>query len=261
MRRRRKSRGVWFPNLGTAGPGEAADDDDYGAYFQFTLPAVALGGSLLSQTIVVPLTFDKIREDEADQNTTNMADLIGSEYLLKRIVGGLYIGRDVAMVADVAGTYDFVQCTAGFFVARAADETQDADRPIGSATVDELRENYSPGTNSTVREPWIWHRRWILGRDGISAAGTPNVQSASFSFPPSNVLYTGSASNHRIDAKTLRRVGQDDRLFFALTVRGLGNNWAAPNVATSSVVETGVNAHLEYRLFGQLRRAKASGRF
>jgi len=54
----------------------------------------------------------------------------------------------------------------------------------------------------------------------VSASADPIIAAVN-NFPPNNTLYNGAMSNSRIDAKTIRRVGQDDRLFFVATARGL----------------------------------------
>lgn len=261
MRRRRKSRGTWFPNLGTIGPASNPDDDDQGLWFQFVLPAVVAGGGFATQTLVLPLTFDSIREDDADELDTNLADLIGSEYVLRRIVGNLFFSRDTATNATAstnAGGYKAVKISAGFFVSRQADDSQNRDLPIGAQTADEIRENYSPSQNAVVREPWIWRRTWILGRPDITG-----VNSSPQTFPSSNVDYNGSASNQYVDARTVRRVGQDDRLFFVAAARGLGSSFIDPfvNELAVTVQATSIKGHLDYRLFGSLRKARPQGRF
>jgi len=261
MRRKRRSRGTWFPNLGTAGSAANLDDDDQGQFFQFVLPAVVGGGAFATQTLVLPLTFDSIREDDADELDTNLADLIGSEYILRRIVGNVFLDRDTSLntASNATGGYSAVKMAAGFFVARQADASQNRDLPIGAQTADEIRENYSPNQASVVREPWIWRRTWILGRPNL--AGADN--SSPGGFPSNNTLYGGSASNQYIDARTVRRVGQDDRLFFVAAARGLGNNFVDPfvNEKVTTVGATSIKGHLDYRLFGSLRKAKQQGRF
>lgn len=261
-RRFRKRRGTWFPNVGTAGPGEGADvdDDDAGLWFRFVLPAVAGSGSFLTQTLILPLTFDQIEEDNLNVNE-RLANIVGSEYILRRIVGNLFVGRE-AGIDTAAGDYSGVLVSAGFMVARQEDESISPDIPIGANGVVESRENYSPAATSTIREPWIWRRRWILGRGSAGGfTAQPNFQGPTFAFPPSNVSYNGSNSNQYIDARTIRRVGQDDRLWLSMAVRGLSDQWLAPFTADRSVQETDVHCHLDYRLFGSLRRAKQTGRF
>lgn len=259
-RARRRRKGTWFPNLGTAGPGEEIDDDDLGVWGSVPVGAVGLGNNFTTTTLVVPLTFDAIEEDNLDEQTDRLGDIIGSEYMLRRIVGDLYVARSFARDANAAGGPPAIKVSAGFFVARQADSTQSLDQPIGSNTASELRENYSPSQASIVREPWIWRKTWILGRSTFTA--TVGAVPAPFSFTENNVNYNGALSNSRVDAKTIRRVRQDDRLWFAIAARGLNANWANPFV--NEVLATGaatVEFHLDYRLFGTLMRAKNRGAF
>jgi len=142
MARRRRSRGVWFPNLGTSsGDPENVDDDDQGVFFQFIMPSVPNGGAFATQQIILPLTFDSIQEDEADEINTSLSDLVGSEYVLRRIVGDVFLARDTSF--NQGATYAAIRVGCGFFVARQADVGQSRDRPIGAETAAESRENYS----------------------------------------------------------------------------------------------------------------------
>lgn len=261
-RRMRRRRGTWFPNLGTSGPGEGADvdDDDYGLWFRFVLPQVTAGGIFNTQNLIVPLTFDQIEEDNLDV-TERLANIIGSEYTLRRVVGNLFIGRENG-IDTAAGSYAGVLVTAGLFVARQEDESVNPDIPIGSATPPGGRENYGPSQAATIREPWLWRRRWILGRGSIPHQTSPNAMDPLFGFPATNVGYNGALTSSYIDQKTIRRVGQDDRLFLSVDVRGLGTNWLTPFTANAATVEqTNVVGHLEYRLFGSLRKARQRGAF
>jgi len=53
-----------------------------GVFFQFIMPSVPNGGAFATQQIILPLTFDSIQEDEADEINTSLSDLVGSEYVL-----------------------------------------------------------------------------------------------------------------------------------------------------------------------------------
>jgi len=67
----------------------------------------------------------------------------------------------------------------------------------------------------------------------VSASADPIIAAVN-NFPPNNTLYNGAMSNSRIDAKTIRRVGQDDRLFFVATARGLNPQFAGEGFTPSS---------------------------
>lgn len=257
MRKRRRKRGTWFPNVGTAGLENDPDDDDSGRWFQL------ICNNGVSTTVVSDLTFDKPFEDELDsdnQTGRSLSDIIGSEYILRRIVGKVFCHRD--QFSSAAETLA-VLVTCGFFVARSEDtstETAGDPKPIGANTLTELRENYSPAAVSTVREPWIWRRRWILGNQRLTANQTIVVSSGVAAFPPTNAGYGSVMDGPHLDAKTIRRVGQDDRLWFVVSARQLSANWADPFNSDAST-PVGVGVHLDYRLFGSLRKAKQQGRF
>lgn len=255
MRKRRRTRGTWFPNIGTAN-----DDEDnlQGRFFQINFP----GGSG-QEIALTPLTFDEPKTDDTlGASDVSLADVIGSEYVLQRIVGKLFIARHAAdTVVDGAFTdaQPAVLVSAGFFVARANDSSSGGgvDTPIGSASAAEIRDNYSPLEIDTVREPWIWRRTWILGSQVSSGRLTNeplNSQSAR-RYPMSTALYGSVADGPHIDSKVKRRVRQDQRLWFSV---------AACTYPPQTAVDTGqlaILGYLDYRLFGSLRKAQNSSAF
>lgn len=260
MRRKRRSKGTWFPNLGTSGAEGNDDDDDSGRWFAFEF----LANDQTSHDIILDLTFDKPFEDELDGETQtgrSLSDIIGSEYILRRIVGKFFAAIDQSR-AGGAATACLLTC--GFFVARSEDsstETLGDAKPIGANTAVELRENYSPAAASTVREPWIWRRRWILSNPRFVNATTENIAAfGTGAFPPTTAAYGSVADGPHIDAKTIRRVGQDSRLWFAASCRILNVDWVLP-FAPDFAFPIRVNCHLDYRIFGMLRKARQTGNF
>jgi len=262
-RRRRRVGGTWFPNVGTQGPEGNDDDDDLGRWFLHTHTNATVQDSITS---ILDLTFDQPLEDEAVSSGTDrstLADIVGSEYILRRIVGKLFCFVD-ANDGTLASQFGAL-VTCGFFVARAEDSTTEAagiSLPIGTETAAETRENYSPAAVSTVREPWIWRRRWLLGNAGrAQQTGVASKSGLSF-FPTTNAGYASVMDGPHIDAKTVRRVSQDDRLWFAASSRILNPNFADPfNPPALGGQSERVNFHLDYRLFGRLVKASARGAF
>lgn len=260
MAKRRRRRGTWFPNVGTSGPGENADDDDAGRWLD--LPVNNDG---TSNTVIFDLTFDSPIEDEAipvGPNARSLADIIGSEYILRRIVGKCFVAQ--AQDPTIGSQFATV-VTAGFFVARAEDSSSEAAgnaQPIGTETALETRENYSPAAVSTVREPWIWRRRWILG-NYVQAVTSGVRREGALQFPPSNALFHagGVMDGPHIDAHTIRRVSQDDRLWFSISARALGGNFSDPFSVDITGAPLNIAVHLDYRLFGSLMKAKQKGSF
>lgn len=262
MAKRRRRRGTWFPNLGTAGIEGNVRDDDSGLFAELVITP---GNSQQSTIFITDLTFDSPVEEEAistsdSPNKKTLADIIGSEYILRRIVGKVFVGLDLITQGATLPT-QAVLVTCGFFVAREADNQLGAAfaQPVGAASADEALQNYSPSSVSTVREPWIWRRRWILGQAGISF-GSP-VASAGAMFPQTNAQYGSVMDGPHIDAKTIRRVSQDDRLWFVTAIRNLGPNFADPFGSVDLNIDTHVKLHLDYRLFGNLMKAKNHGAF
>lgn len=252
-RRKRRNRGTWLPTLGT----QMSEDDSYLSGFGFGIGAPV--DTTTISTIVYPITADSptYQGDSVGQNTT-MAEVIGNEYFLDRIVGKLFLMYEPAR--DVSGNTvnGPVLVASGFFVARADDNNPLT--PIGAGSAQEVRDNYSPLDLDTIREPWIWRRAWMLGTSGNARLGGGISLSTNWdegAFPSSNTLCGSVLDGPHIDAKTKRRVGQEDRLWWALAV-------ARPiQLFTSGTPTTNgeVKGYLDYRLHGQLRRARPDGRF
>lgn len=254
--RRRRTRGTWFPNLGTI---NADQDNVSGRQFQINFP----GGSL-QETLVTPLTFDQPQDDDSiGAADASLSDVIGSEYVLQRIVGKIFINRAAAFTTEGGSQVDLqpaVLVSCGFFVARANDRGSGGgiDTPIGSASFVELRDNYGPLERDTVREPWIWRRAWILGTgtDGEPGLNLPTNESATRAYPRSTAFYGSVADGPHIDSKVKRRVRQDQRLWFAVS--------AVPWPVPQTNLDTGVLAlqgYLDYRIFGSLRKARNTSAF
>lgn len=238
MRRRRRSRGTWLPTLGT----QLSEDGDA---FNVTglhgsIPITLGTDAPLINGAVLPVTFDVPHEDPTAGDS--LADIVGSEYLLKRIVGKCFVSF------DPAGTDDFDGClvSCGFFVARAESLSQAGSpaEPIGVQNLSaiEWAATYNPLSQETMREPWIWRRTWILGLS---------------QYPPNNALYGSVMDGPHIDAKTTRRISNDDRLWFAIGAIPMPLNLpGAEGSPTNNVFYD-----IDYRLFGSLRKAKTHGAF
>lgn len=183
---------------------------------------------------------------------------------MMRIVGKLFAERkNFAFSGSQDDPDPAVLFGAGFFVARANDLSVGggSGTPIGSATIQERRDHYSPLDTDTVREPWIWRRTWILGLSGraprSSTAVGPDFPTATIftaHWPASTGLYGSVMDGPHIDSKVKRRIGQDDRLWFAIsaTPYPLGQNTSG---------NLNVEGYLDYRLFGALRKARSRSAF
>jgi len=250
--RRRRSKGTWFPVLGDQAGSEGNGSTVAGV--DQSIPVAANGGV---STRFHVLTLDAPRETQSDDFT--LADTLGSEYLLRRIVGkfhGFHVGSDETPLHALV--------CAAFFVARA--DSENSFYPLGADTNlltpgSTANESYSPLEQQTQREPWIWRRTWILGayavtREFNNVAGTITTVPNDY-IPAGTWGYNSVADGPHVDSKTLRRVGQDDRLYFCVsTVR-----WPISQEPDPQQEDSFIAYHLDYRIFGSLRRAKNSGNF
>lgn len=242
-RRKRKQRGTWFPVLGNnAGP-EGEDLPVAGIYASIPVPHA---GNI--STVVSQLTYDTPKEEVANQaDGTSLADVIGSAWSLRRIVGKLWCER----TTEQLNAMPLIKVGVGFFVARAAgnDDSTTSNLPVGYGSVsdpyDQVRgNNYSPLSMTTQREPWIWRRVWVLG-GGVSE-GIPNI----------NWTAQSALDGPHIDAKTRRIIASDNRLWVAFSAVLI-----PPQRNESSPLAEYVDFHLDYRLFGFLRRSRNQGAF
>jgi len=228
--RKRRTRYTWFPNIGFQGDDE--DNDFAGFPFTVQVPNQA-------NTLGVPVITDLIPDFAAEQPTStdnNLSDFIGNEYILKRIVGKCFIAP---AESDSTAATDII-VAAGFFIARADEAAPQV--PIGSTGGLDIKLNYGPLNNQTTRHPWIWRRAWRLQNPAS----------------PIQVGYitTGSGGSLQdgphIDAKSVRRVRLDERLFFAVQAGNFG-------AAVSNTLD--LSGYLDYRCLGALRKAKNRSAF
>ena len=228
--RRRRARYTWFPNIGFQG--ENPVDDFNGFPFTLTVPTA-------TETLGSVSIFDLIPDFTQEEPTTtdnNLSDFIGNEYILKRIVGKLFAS---AAESNAAGATDII-LGAGFFVARA-DEIA-PQTPIGSSGGTDAILNYGPLNNHTIRHPWIWRRVWKLQNPASP------IQTGLITTMAGGSVMDGP----HIDAKSARRVRQDERLFFAIQ---------AGNAGAGASQELTLGGYLDYRVLGALRKAKNRSAF
>lgn len=252
MRRRRKFKGTWFPidsPNGVEGPSELLQIAPFQGSFNVTAPTN--GASLY----VTNLTVDAPQETSL-ATAQQLNDVLGQEYALRRIVGKLHLWWEQTANGSTAADLYTAQIIAGFFVARAS--ATDEALPEGltnatsqSATDEEAFQSFSPLAGAAIREPWIWRRSWVLGNPPATEGG--QLITTQGIIPCTNISYGSVADGPHIDAKTRRRVKQDERLFFALAGRMMD--------AGGGTVEMDFGWTLDVRLFGALRRARNSGAF
>lgn len=283
-RRRRRTKYTWLPPIGEAG-GQGTGlppriNDDVG--FDFVINATADPNFQETSVAIAPLVFDAPYETSSVLGTAGVASdtplgwFLNNEYILRRIVGNVFLTIDSRQTAVEAPSAALVAC--GFFVGRADDTRADVDQPIGSSEglLDAVASskgaifNYSPLSPTTAREPWIWRRTWILSpwgsgiRNGsnqpLAPSGANNlatlVDGGGGYFPPTNVHYPDDKTNHYIDAKTARRVRQDERLWFVVAARAWGLHQGITN--SDDLLLKG---HCDLRFLGAARKARQRGTF
>lgn len=265
--RRGRRKYTWFPVIGT-GDGDIGIDNINGRVFQVDMGVDKTTTVLIAPLIPdVPMEGDSINPDAPGQ----LVQAIGQEYLLERIVGKILIGVRGGREADLfPTTISTVLVGAGIFVARAndADVGGGVNTPIGSATAAERQENYSPLAEECIREPWIWRRIWLLGnpatdmRGGYSPSTGLIAQEKHTVFPPTTAHYGSVMDGPHIDAKSNRRIGNDDRLWLAIAA----TNWESADGSTvypdaSSGSQLFLAGYIDYRILGRLVRARGKSSF
>jgi len=272
--RKRRSGGTWFPTIGTAGPsGGDIEDEASGREFTVVVPNDGTTSILIAPIVPdAPLEGDDVPVNPAVGG--QLAQILGQEYFIKRIVGKIFISNDSADDSASQPQYAALLTGAGFFVARANDSESGGgiDLPIGSASLAERLTNYNPLAADCIREPWIWRRTWVLGNP--RALNPPNgnaggsgpwrgttgffaaAQGVTGQVISSTMQYGSVLDGPHIDAKTRRRVRLDERLWFVVAARGL------PIGSSRESVDGGViQGYLDFRMFADIRKARNRGVF
>jgi len=226
-RRGRRTPVQWLPVIGTTVAEQASRN------FKLFNLIVQNDGSTV--TTVLPITFDRpIDLTAASAATTSLADIVGSSYTLKRIVGKCYAGFLPPATQDPA--VDIVVVGCGFFVAKA--DTTNPDIPAMTADAfDVLNEN-------NMLEPWIWRRVWQFGNP------TSNY---GITWPSSSAWGGSVMDGPHIDSRVKRRIADDDRLWFAASACSLFEQDERDPVT--------VGVTLDYRLLGTLKKNRNQSAF
>lgn len=239
--RRRRTKYEWFLNVGTTGPAADAEDDSSVREFSLTVP---VNGTTTCGV------FELIEDTPSDDQAVGlpMGFYQNNEYLIKRIVGKLFAQN--TQIANATNP-PAVLFGAGFFVAR----TEDADSggptlPIGAATAAQIVDNYSPLRVENIREPWIWRRTWMLSNVLSTAVGSAQVSA----YGRTTTDYGSVLDGPHIDAKSVRRVKDGERLWLALAARNFPLNTSADTAAV-------VNVLLDYRVLGRRTRRQGKSSF
>lgn len=207
-----------------------------------------------------------------------LVQAIGQEYIIERIVGKFFCGYGTLQPDTGAEPPQTAWVGAGLFIARAADREAGGGQnvPIGAASAIEIIENYSPLSPEVIREPWMWRRTWILSNGRAQLSGTtggipnpfasgvdviPNVGPLpSPAAPRTNMQYGSVADGPHVDVKSVRRVGNDERLWLIVAVRTLDTLYTGGRTPTINA-NAGLGFWFDYRVLGQLRRARNRSNF
>lgn len=259
MRRfKRRKKFTWFPTLGEdLTPGEGSEDGFwYGQASTLTVPA-----SGTQSLAIVPLTVDSPTENPGIVVNATLSDAIGSEWFLERLVGKFEC-RITTGQESVTTEKWRVNNVVGFgiFVARA--DFSQPEFPIGDGS--DLVVDYSPLNINCIREPWLFHRTWNMGTTLVTGGALATANRAqSVNGEPQlsgSILSSGSCEKDGgvIDTSSVRRIGQDDRLYAAIAAQALTFDAANPITATTPGL---MYWTLALRILGQLRRPKIQGKF
>lgn len=230
--RKKRAKYTWLPMVGFQDDNNLEESVFVG---QSTLGVLA-GTPIRSQTDVRPLVLDLPQEAVHPGAIDSLSDLIGSDYICKRIVGSIW----AAYNTPVANTPASCIVTVGIFVARV--DSAIPILPIGAAVPADLQENYSPLGMNNAREPWMFHRSWMLGQPNSTSVTLNPFRNA----PITNADYGELRSGPHVDCKSARRIRGDERLFIACQA----TNIIGDGAATGDVI-----VQWSLRALGQLRKA------
>lgn len=250
VRRKRQRKFTWMPTIGAVGQNVSVDQS-YTFLNALTVPANGLAGAGtrggVPAIFIVPVIQDKPLEPGAQNEVAgSLNNVVGNEWFCERIVGDIFVGTRLGVTEDQGPRTIAVTC--GFFVARAGDTNQNL--PIGATngTAAETHVNYSPAALNAVREPWMWRRTWVLGR-------TFNESDGLAQNPSVNSFYATLANGPHVDCKSVRRIGNDERLWFAVTCTDISIGFPNPTEAGLVDVMT------DLRVLGALRKPRNRSTF
>lgn len=259
MRRRRrfKPKVSWFPPLGV----RFTIGDTVNIFGGDTF-AISVLSSGDTNVLERELTFDFSQEGQiavANENLLNisMADLMGSSWRVRRIVGNVWgtYAFDGESTQDIpANSPPACWFAAGFMVRRVGEDGQP------------LANNVDPLDADDYSDPWIWRRVWLLGQNtepgrfnliqvqkgnaGLGGAASSAIIHPFGHFPSSTAHYTHLATGPHVDQKTNRVIAADERLFFILATKAVP---VQPQpYATNNQAVTGA---FDFRYLGSLMRA------
>jgi len=250
MRRRRKY--TWFPSNLSPIRGESVDTR---VNLNGITGGLAVDGTVQGITTLPLCISDFVNTGSNYEGTIvdPLSEVVGQEYVVERIVGKFFAWTHWA--PNTTNSLDAsVAVGLGLCVARAEESTDSTEWPIGSQTVQTAVQNYSPLVFENTREPWMFRRTWMLGARNIDA-NKPD-QFGSSAFPPTTAGYGSLQDGPHVDVKSVRRVRQDERLWAIIAVERYPFG-----LEVEPAQEIELRFWFDYRILGQLRRAKNRSNF
>lgn len=246
-RRRRRRKYTWFPTQRSTLRPEGSITQING--FR---SSVGVDGTAPALQIhpLIPTDVPQESWGAGSDTDKSLADVIGGDYVVERIVGKFFAWTQNNQETEgiISGAY----VKFGIFVARA-DESQPS-APLGAeqANLLDIIRSFSPMSNETTREPWMFVRSWYLGSQGLnlSSGGIVIPQNGESRFPPTTAGYGSVQDGPHVDVKSVRRIRQDERLWAAVAIERL-----PLGLEVTSTDEVIVKYHFDYRVLGALRRA------
>lgn len=236
-RRKRRNRGTWLP----LDPSILSEGSNAVTYFTTTTAVSDVLGESPGAAVAVPVAFDVTRQTPntivaAGQDVT-MRDLTeGQDYFLDRIVG------------KVDCQFDGNEGTAGDQILDIILGFAFAILPVedDGQTVALAADDFDPFLSRNTMAPYIWRRTWRLYNNLTPASLITAV--------PSTIAQYGSVMDGgHVDAKTRRRIRQNERLFFIMQNITLG--------ILGAEAAGSITWGFDVRLHGALRRNRNTSTF
>lgn len=201
MRKRTsRQRVIWLP------PDQTNDifPDNFASGSTISGVDLNVSGAVSAAVFEAPLVIDTPR----DPATESLADLEESSYRLRRIVGKIWILGD--RLDEESGVEEVY--IAGGIMVRRVDTGGNSLAGIAD-TAGGTIDNSSPSSGSSACDPWIWENSWFLKNPGflLDTTSTPTITQP--------VLID---VEYKMDQKTARVVGPEERLFLHFSAVQLG---------------------------------------
>lgn len=237
VRFRRKSRVTWLPSINTNVVSAAGTQSHF--YFDNgTISNLNYERSSQMYTLIPDYPASAIRASAP--NIPSLGDWEGSAYLLRRIVGKAVISVNNTPPPDPqAQTYPALAAITLCFMICRVDEATGA--PLRAA------DGYSPQALNNVQDPFIWRRTWVLQNDFASSAAL----AGRYQYPRCNADYGSIQDGPHIDAKTRRRVADEERVIAILS---------STNLSGDSTLAGGYDILLDLRLLASPLRIAGNRR-